>query len=929
MPADNVAIATRRLEAGTRISLDPTMGEEGAGGEITLSHTVMEGHRFVHAPIPAEAPLLSWGLPFGYSLRALEPGEYVCNEKILASLKHRTLDFELPAEPNFRDNLRVYELDAAGFRAGRQVERHAQPRTFQGFRRGGERGVGTRNFILVLGTTSLGSGFARALAARFEGRLGAYPNVDGVVAVTHTEGGGEAPPNNLDFLLRTLSGFMVHPNTGAVLAVDPAQYGDAHPADSEKGAGRPVRAGNGMLRQFMTEHGYPLQDVTHSFCDIQGEFASELVRAEETIDLWLPVVNEFVRTEEPVSHLKLALQCGGSDAFSGISGNPLAGWVAKEVIRNGGAANLAETDELIGAEPYVLENVRDLDTARAFLAKIETFKERARWHGHSAEGNPSGGNQYRGLYNIVLKSIGAARKKDPEVRLDHVIDYAAPMQEPGYYFMDSPGNDLESIAGQVASGSNVILFVTGNGSITNFPFVPTLKFVTTTGRWEMMANEMDVNAGRFQDGVPMEELGRETFELTLEIASGRASLGEQAGHSQVSIWRDWRQTGEGDSESNLRAIRDAPQPSGNPLPVHPVSGQSDGNGGAARVSAYRTDKGHASDQVGLIVPTSLCSAQVARMIADKLNAEKTARASVSRYVALVHTEGCGAAPGYSTQLFLRTLLGHLDHPMVKRGLLLEHGCEQTHNDAMRLYLEGEGLDTDRLGWASVQMDGGIDNVIALAERWFTTALEGEPLPPAEEVDAGALRLGLTATGTAGITGNTTGPGKTAARAMALLAASVVEAGGLVVVPENAALLQSTAFTQALLRGEAFPTLAYGQKAGRNGFHIMEAPTQNAVETFTGLAATGVEVMVAHVKGAPLQSHPMVPLVQFSTHPDTVQRQGGNLDLSPGEEPLGPEALSSRLMERVCQVASRKYVPKLFGQGNTDFQLTRGLLGLSL
>ncbi len=110
---------------------------------------------------------------------------------------------------------------------------------------------------------------------------------------------------------------------------------------------------------------------------------------------------------------------------------------------------------------------------------------------------------------------------------------------------------------------------------------------------------------------------------------------------------------------------------------------------------------------------------------------------------------------------------------------------------------------------------------------------------------------------------------------------------------------------------------------------MEAPTQNTVETFTGLGATGVEVMVAHVKGVPLQSHPRVPLMQFSTHPDTVRRQGGNLDLPSGEERLGAEALSSRLLERVCQVASRQYVPKLFGQGNTGFQLTRGLLGLSL
>jgi altronate dehydratase len=225
-----------------------------------------------------------------------------------------------------------------------------------------------------------------------------------------------------------------------------------------------------------------------------------------------------------------------------VSGNPLAGWVAREVIRHGGSANLAETDELIGAESYILANTRDLATAQRFLEKIEIFKERVAWHGHSAEGNPTGGNKFRGLYNIAIKSIGAARKKDPDVRLDYVIDYGEPMTKPGYYFMDSPGNDLESIAGQIAAGCNLIFFTTGNGSITNFPFVPTIKFITTTGRWNLLSKDMDVNAGRYLDGASMEELGMETFHYTVEVASGTRSVGERAGHSQVSIWRDWQQT---------------------------------------------------------------------------------------------------------------------------------------------------------------------------------------------------------------------------------------------------------------------------------------------------------------------------------------------------------------------------------------------------
>jgi altronate dehydratase len=309
------------------------------------------------------------------------------------------------------------------------------------------------------------------------------------------------------------------------------------------------------------------------------------------------------------------------------------------------------------------------------------------------------------------------------------------------------------------------------------------------------------------------------------------------------------------------------------------------------------------------------------MIADDLNGKGAAREAVSRFVALVHTEGCGAAPGYSQQLFLQTVLGHLRHPMVRRALLLEHGCEQTHNDAMRLYLEGQGVDVARLGFASVQLDGGIEQVMAKAERWFQDSLRGEGNGAPEDAGLEALRLGLTAGGA--LT-------DALARGMARAAQWVVNAGGLVVLPENAALLASRAFRETLLRvpDEAFPTLGYGQRAARPGLHIMEAPTTHAVETFTGLAATGVEVMLAHVAGPPLQAHPMVPLLQVSAHGPTVKRHRDDLDLvleGEGE----PDALARTLLEQVARVASRDYVPRLFGQGNTDFQLTRGWLGLSL
>ena len=426
-PEDNVAIACRTLEQGTQIACK--------GATLTLSHTILEGHRFAVQAIRKGEQLLSWGLPFGLALTEIKPGDYVCNEWILIALRQRHVKFELPQAPNFENHRIRYQLDPQRLNAGKQVERYAQPGTFKGFDRGA-RGVGTRNFIVVLGTSSRTASYARALAERFRSVPSKYANIDGVAAIAHTEGGGTERPNNLDFVLRTLAGFVVHPNVGAVLAVDVGNEAVT----------------NHLLHAFMCANNYPVNGVTHDFLSMTGSFEEALARGESTVRGWLPEVDQCRRTTQPLEKLRIALQCGGSDAFSGVSANPLLGLVAKELVRHGGSANLAETDELIGAEPYVLSNVRDVETARAFLNKIERFQERASWHGETAEGNPSGGNNFRGLYNITVKSIGAARKKDPELRLDYVIDYAQPMTAPGFYFMDSPGNDLEGIAGPGGGG---------------------------------------------------------------------------------------------------------------------------------------------------------------------------------------------------------------------------------------------------------------------------------------------------------------------------------------------------------------------------------------------------------------------------------------------------------------------------------------------
>ena len=657
-PADNCAIAIRDLPVGTQIRAN--------GRSLTLSHTVLEGHRFAIQPIPPGAELTSWGQRFGIATRDIAPGEYVMNDGVLEELARRNLDFALPDSPNFDNQITPFAFDAGGFRPAAPLPLHSKMRYFQGYPRAGGRGVGTRNMIVILGVSSLAAGFARRLARLTAGMAADFPNVDGIVPVAHTEGGHQNP-NNRELLLRTLAGFMVHPNVGAVVALD---YG-----------GEAVT--NADLRQYMLENGYPLADVLHRFHSLTTSFAANVDWYKDLLADWLPQLNQFERSAQPLSALKIALQCGGSDAFSGISGNPLAAWVAKEVIRYGGAANLAETDELIGAEAYVLDKIERLELAQNFLGKIERFKERVGWHGQTAEGNPSGGNKFRGLYNIYLKSLGAAAKRHPDVPLHDVIEYSQRMTSGGFYFMDSPGNDLESVAGQVASGCNMIYFVTGNGSITNFPFVPTIKIVTTTARYKLLQRDMDVNAGEYLDGAPLDELGARTLDLTLDVAGGQRSVGEKAGHHQVQIWRDWLQTRPG----NVTLIERRSY-SGQPVAI-----PADVDLPAVAAQVYQTERGLTSERVGLVLPTSLCSGQIAKMTADALNAQSLGRAAgLSRYVALAHTEGCGGTvqPEYKNMQ-----IGYLQHPKLRHALLLEHGCEITHNSYFRGLLAENNLDPGR------------------------------------------------------------------------------------------------------------------------------------------------------------------------------------------------------------------------------------------
>ncbi len=916
---DNCAVAVADLAPG-----DPVLT-----GDVTVTAAghVFEGHRLAIVPVRKGAALTSWGLPFGIALRDIAPGEPLANANVLEELRRHHPAGHVPAGPNFEDRIKPFRFDRTGFRPAPPLPPVEDPPVFMGYPRAGGRGTGTRNHVVLLGVSSLAASFAREAAARLGPLAAGFANVDGVVAVAHTEGAGNPAPHNREILLRCLARFMVHPNVGAVIAVD---HGDE-------------AVNNDSLRAHAAEAGLPLEAIPHAFLSLRDGWDAAAARAETLLRGLLPQADAHARATRPFAELRIALQCGGSDAFSGLSGNPVAARAAAYTVRCGGAANLAETDELIGAEPYILQTVRDPAAAAAFLDCIARYKAFAGRHGHTAEGNPSGGNRLRGLANIVLKSIGAAAKKHPDCRLEGVIPYGAALPAPGLFFMDSPGNDLESIAGQVASGCNLVLFVTGSGSITNFPFVPTLKIVTTTGRYRLLEHEMDFNAGALLDGTSMDVLEAALVDHIRRTASGERTKGEHAGHHQTQIWRDWPR---GETEDEGRRTEVGDQPSVIPPPPSVIRHSPF----TIRLPAFTAldfggGRAAAGDAVGLIIPTSLCAGQVARIVAERLNREAASfGGAYTRFAALPHTEGCGFAGDELLRLLMRAYAGYATHPNARAALLLEHGCEKTHNAFVREAFTALGIDPARFGWAGIQRDGGMEACAEKVHQWFAARADTAPAP--RPAGWNRLTLGLLADPAADTA---------ALDLLACLAGEVLAHHGTVLLAEHChALIQSVSkqahrlesrpATEVARAAKAVPAvpaasddgrkvegeeevegevIAYAEKPSNAGLHIMQTHSAHWVEALAGLGASGAHLIVGATGGHLRQGHPMVPVLLLgNTGPDPA----AHADLTPAADPA--EALA-RLAGLVNRTLSREYTPRTQKTGNTDFQLTRGPDGISM
>ena len=473
--ADNVVTAIRQL----------AIGEEGA------TDVIPRGHKLATTAIAAGAPVLKYAQVIGYAACDIAPGQHVHTH----NLEFRNVDAEYEYSTNIR-SARVAATD-----------------TFMGYRRANGR-VGTRNFIAVLTSVNCSATAAHMIADHFTPeRLAAFPNVDGVAAFTHGTGCGMAGQGSEGFeaLQRVMWGYAKNPNVGGVLMA---------------GLGCEMNQIDWLVEAYGLTPGPLFQSM--NIQDVGG-LRKTVELGIRRIEAMLPIVNEARREPCAASELMVALQCGGSDAWSGITANPAVGHACDLLVAQGGTGVLAETPEIYGAEHLLTARAVDRATGEKLVRLIHWWEDYTARNKGSMDNNPSPGNKKGGLTTILEKSLGAAAKGGT-TPLTGVYKYAEEVTARGFTFMDSPGYDPASVTGQIASGCNLVVFTTGRGSAFGSKPAPTIKIATNTEMYNRLTEDMDINAGRIlSDGASVEEVGREIYDMWLRVASGEQSKSEAQG----------------------------------------------------------------------------------------------------------------------------------------------------------------------------------------------------------------------------------------------------------------------------------------------------------------------------------------------------------------------------------------------------------------
>ncbi len=495
-PTDNVAVLLENVPA--RAEVQPG---------LFSTQRISRGHKIAIAPMAEGDPVRKFGQIIGFASKPISGGEWVhehnCGMGAEGGAFARDYQFGAGVEP---------------------VEFVPEPEraTFRGFRRSNGK-VGTRNYIGILTSVNCSATVARYIAEAVErsGMLDDYPTIDGIVSFVHSTGCGmSGKGEGFDILSRTQWGYAANPNLGAALMV---------------GLGCEVFQIGRMKQKYGVA-----EDETFQTLTIQGEGGTRkaIEQGVERVRAMLPIAARAQRETIPASELILALQCGGSDGYSGITANPALGVAVDMLVRQGGTAILSETSEIYGAEHLLTRRAADRAIGEKLIERIHWWEDYCDRNGGEMNNNPSPGNKAGGLTTILEKSLGAAAKGGT-TPLTAVYEYAEPVTERGFVFMDTPGFDPVSATGQVAGGANVLCFTTGRGSAFGCKPVPSIKLATNSDLYARMTEDMDINCGDILEGVTLEQKGAEIFQHILDVASGRTTKSEDLGYgdNEFAPWQ--------------------------------------------------------------------------------------------------------------------------------------------------------------------------------------------------------------------------------------------------------------------------------------------------------------------------------------------------------------------------------------------------------
>jgi altronate hydrolase len=485
-PLDNVVIARQALLPGVRLDAEAT----------TVRQPIPSGHKLATEPVAQGQPLRRYGQIIGFASQAIDAGDHVHVHNVQMGNFARDYAFGV--------DTRSLPGSAA---------------QFQGIVRADGR-VATRNYIGILTSVNCSATVARAVADHFRRDihpevLADYPNVDGVVALTHGAGCAVDPSGEaLSLLRRTLAGYAVHPNFAAVLIIG-------------------LGCETNQIETLLETQGLQASAQLRAFT-IQGVGGTSKTIAAgiAQVKALLAEANQVRRQPVSARHLVVGLQCGGSDGYSGITANPALGNAVDRLVAAGGTAILSETPEIYGAEHLLTRRAVSREVGEKLVARIRWWEDYCQRMNAELNNNPSAGNKAGGLTTILEKSLGAVAKAGSSNLVD-VYQYAQAVRAQGLVFMDTPGYDPVSATGQVAGGANLIAFTTGRGSAYGCAPAPSIKLATNNRVFEHQQEDMDVNCGGIADGsTSIEERGAFIFEQMLRIASGERSKSEQHGYGQ-------------------------------------------------------------------------------------------------------------------------------------------------------------------------------------------------------------------------------------------------------------------------------------------------------------------------------------------------------------------------------------------------------------